>query len=353
MSPPGLEIAGRKIGPENPVYIVAEISANHHQSMDRAMALVEAAHAAGADAVKLQTYTAETMTLECDSELFKIGEGTLWSGQTLHSLYRKAATPWEWHPRLKLHAEQLGLSLFSTAFDRTAVEFLEGMDVPAYKVASFELVDLDLIRAVAATGKPVILSTGLASLAEIDEAVRTARQGGCRELCLLKCSSAYPAPAEEMNLATIPHLAQAFSVVAGLSDHTLGIAVPVAAVALGASMIEKHLTLDRNEPGPDTAFSLDPDEFRMMVSCVRTAEAAVGSVRYARTAREEASLSFRRSLFAVADIRAGEPLSLDNVRSIRPGYGLAPRFLSLVLKGRARRDIPFGTPLTWGDIDLA
>ncbi len=353
MSTPALEIAGRVVGPGQPTYIVAELSANHQQSFERAVELVRAAHAAGANAVKLQTYTADTMTIACDSELFHIGEQSLWAGRTLHGLYREASTPWEWQPRLKAIAEELDLALFSTPFDATAVEFLESMEVPAYKIASFELVDLSLVRKVAATGKPVILSTGMASLGEIEDAVQVARDEGCRELCLLKCTSAYPAPPEEVNLATVPHLARTFNVVAGLSDHTLGIAVPVAAVALGANLVEKHLTLDRSTAGLDSAFSLEPDEFRMMVDSIRIAEAAIGSVHYRRTPREETSLVFRRSLFAVADIRAGERFSPDNVRSIRPGYGLPPKHLDLVLTGRARRDIRFGSPLEWAVIDLS
>jgi N-acetylneuraminate synthase len=329
------------------VYIIAEISANHNQSFDRAVALVETAKAAGADAVKLQTYRPDTITIENDNEYFQIAEGTLWSGKTLYALYSEAYLPWEWQPRLKEVASSLGLDLFSTPFDFTAVEFLETLDVPAYKVASFEVVDLPLLRRIAKTGKPIIMSTGMATLAEIDEAVRTIRQAGGDQLALLKCNSAYPAPPKEMNLRTIAHLAEAFQTPVGLSDHTLGIAVPVAAVSLGASIIEKHITLSRAEPGPDSAFSLEPAEFRAMVDGVRTAESALGEVSYEATEAELTSRAFRRSLFVVEDIRRGDTFKVTNVRSIRPGYGLHTRYLPSVLGARATMDIERGTPLSW------
>jgi N-acetylneuraminate synthase len=286
------------------------------------------------------------MTIDCRNEHFLI-RGTPWSGRNLHQLYGEAFTPWEWQPRLQEVARELGMDFFSTPFDETAVDFLEELDVPAYKVASFEIVDLPLLRKVAATGKPVILSTGMATLAEIEEAVRTLRAAGCRELALLKCTSAYPAPASEMNLRTLPHLSEAFGVPVGLSDHTLSSAVPAAAVALGACLIEKHLTLSRSEPGPDSAFSLEPREFREMVQAVRTAEEALGGVRYGSGDEESRSLVFRRSLFVVEDLRAGEAFTAENVRSIRPGYGLHTRHLGEVLGRRAARDIPRGTPLSW------
>jgi N-acetylneuraminate synthase len=342
-----IAINGRRIGPGAPVYIIAELSANHHQSFEKAVELVRAAHEAGADAVKLQTYTPDTLTIPCDKEYFRVGQGSLWIGRNLYELYGEAYTPWAWQPRLQEIAVELGLDLFSTPFDATAVEFLEKMRPPAYKIASFEMVDLELIRTVARTGRPMILATGMCRLAEIEDAVRTAREAGAAELALLKCSSAYPAPPEHINLRSIPHLAEAFGVPAGLSDHTLGIAAPVASVALGASIVEKHFTLSRNDPGPDSAFSLEPAEFRDMVAAIRTAERALGEVSYGPTPAEMSSLPFRRSLFVVKDVRVGETFTVENVRSIRPGHGLAPRHLPAILCRRAARDIERGTPLAW------
>lgn len=339
-------INGRAIGSGNPAYIIAEMSANHGQNFDQAARIIEAAASAGADAVKLQTYTPDTLTISCDNEYFQV-KGTIWEGRSLYDLYGEAYTPWEWQPRLKEVAERMGITLFSTPFDATAVEFLEKMEVPAHKVASFELVDLALLKRIGATGKPVIMSTGMASLAEIDEAVATLRRAGAGGIALLKCTSAYPAPAEGMNLRTIPHLAETFGVVAGLSDHTTGLAVPVAAVALGATIIEKHFTMERAAGGPDSAFSLEPQEFAAMVTAVRETEQALGRVCYAPSSVEEKSRAFRRSLFVVEDIQVGEVLTLQNVRSIRPGYGLAPKHLSQVLGRRASRDITRGTPLDW------
>jgi len=342
-----IEIAGRRIGSGYPCYVVAEMSANHNQSFDEAVRIVEAAAAAGADAVKLQTYTPDTITLDCDNEYFRIKGGTLWDGRTLHALYGEAYTPWEWQPKLQAVARDLGLHCFSSPFDATAVDFLEGMEVPAYKVASFENGDLPLLRKMARTGKPIILSTGMATLAELDEAVRTIREAGGRELALLKCTSAYPSPPAEANLRTIPHLAEAFGVPAGLSDHTLGVAVPIAAIALGACIVEKHFTLARAAGGPDSAFSLEPGEFRAMVDAMRVAEQALGRVHYGVSPAEAASRAFRRSLFVVKDVRAGEPLTAENVRSIRPADGLHTRHLDEVLARRASRDLARGTPLTW------
>lgn len=342
-----IRIAGRDIGAGQPVYVVAELSANHHQRFEEALALVHAAKEAGADAVKLQTYTADTLTLDCDAPPFRVGEGTLWTGRTLYELYQEAYTPWDWQPRLAAAAQELGLALFSSPFDDSAVDFLEAMGVPAYKIASFELVDLPLIRRVAATGKPLILSTGMATLAEIDAGVRAARAGGTTELALLKCTSGYPAAPQEMHLRTIPHLAAAFGVPVGLSDHTLGLAVPVAAVSLGACLVEKHLTLDRAAGGPDGAFSLEPREFRAMVDALRVAEAALGQVHYDVSAREAASRQFRRSLFVVRDVAAGELFTPDNVRSIRPAQGLPPAALPDVLGRPAARAVARGTPLAW------
>jgi N-acetylneuraminate synthase len=340
-------IGGRRIGPGEPCFIVAELSGNHHQSLDKAIALVRAAKVAGADAVKLQTYTPDTITIKCENPHFTIGRGTLWEGQTLYDLYGQAYTPWEWHAALKALAESLGMQCFSSPFDDTAVDFLQGLHVPAYKIASFELVDLPLVRRVARTGKPVIMSTGMASIAEIDEAVRTARAAGARELVLLACSSAYPSPPEAINLRRIPDLAERFGVVAGLSDHTLGTAVPIASVAMGASVIEKHFCLSRAEPGPDSAFSLEPSEFLAMVEAVRTAERALGRPEYGVSASEQASQVFRRSLFVVKDVKAGERFTAESVRSIRPGNGLHTRHLEEVLGREATRDIARGTPLSW------
>jgi N-acetylneuraminate synthase len=341
-----IEINAHSIGYGYPTYVVAEISANHNQDLEQAVKLIQAAKEAGADAVKLQTYTPDTLTIDCDNEYFRI-VGTPWHGRTLYDLYGEAYMPWEWQPRLKKIAEQLGLDLFSTPFDETAVDFLEAMDVPAYKIGSFELIDLPLIRRVAQTRKPILMSTGMATLAEIDEAVRMAREAGSAQIALLKCNSAYPAPPEEMNLRAIPHLAETFGVPAGLSDHTLGIAVPVAAVALGACIVEKHLTLSRDIPGPDTTFSLEPHEFKAMAEAVRMAEKALGEAYYETTRHETASRALRRSLFVVRDMQAGEVFTRENVRSIRPGNGLHTRYLDQVLQRRAARDLSKGVPLGW------
>ena len=341
-----IEIENRHIGLGKPTYIIAEMSANHNQDFNQAVKILEAAKEAGADAIKLQTYTPDTLTIDSDNECFRI-KRTIWEGKNLYELYGEAYTPWEWQPKLKEVANGLGLDLFSTPFDPTAVDFLEDMGVPAYKVASFELVDLPLLRKIAETGKPIIMSTGMASLAEIDEAVRTIRQAGGNQLALLKCTSAYPASAEEMNLRTIPHLSQAFGLPTGLSDHTLDIAVPVAAVTLGACIVEKHFTLSRDIAGPDSAFSLEPDEFKAMVDAIRTAEKALGKIHYGVSEHEAKSRVFRRSLFVVKDIRAREVFTQENVRSIRPGYGLSPKHVEDVLGRRAAKNIARGTPLAW------
>ena len=345
-----IQIAGRRIGPGEPPYLVAEMSANHRQDFSRAQRILTAAAESGADAVKLQTYTADTLTIDCDKPPFKI-EGTPWSGRTLYDLYGEAFTPWEWQPRLKQMADRLGLHLFSTPFDPTAVDFLEAMDVPAHKVASFEIVDLPLLERVARTGKPIIMSTGMATLSEIDEAVRTLRQAGGKELALLKCTSAYPASADEMNLRSIPHLAETFGVPAGLSDHSLIEAVAVAAVALGACIVEKHLTLSRADGGPDAEFSLEPHEFRRMADAVRAVHDALGAVRYGPGPHEADARRLRRSLFVVEPIASGEPLRDHNIRSIRPGDGLHTRHLNEILGRRARCDLAKGTPLDWGHVE--
>jgi pseudaminic acid synthase len=342
-----LEINGRLVGPGEPTYVIAEMSANHNHDFERSAELVRAAKTAGADAVKVQTYTPDTMTIPSDQEYFRIGGGTLWDGRTLYDLYAEGSMPWEWQPKLKALAEQIGLDFFSTAYDSTAVDFLEELGVPVHKVASFEANDLELIAAMARTGKPLIISTGMATLGEIEEAVEAARAGGAEQVALLKCTSAYPAPPEGMNLRTIPYLAEAFGVPVGFSDHTMGPTAAVAAVALGASIVEKHFTLSRDVPGPDSAFSMEPEELRLMVEAIRTAERALGSVAYGRTHEEEKSIVFRRSLFVVEDMQAGEEFTVRAVRSIRPGHGLHPRHLEDVLGGRAARDIARGTPLSW------
>jgi N-acetylneuraminate synthase len=342
-----INIAGREIGAGRPAYIIAEMSANHGQDLEQARAIIRAAKEAGADAVKLQTYTPDTITLNSDRPEFLIGSGTIWSGRRLYDLYGEAYTPWEWQPELARYANELGLHCFSSPFDETAIDFLETLKVPAYKIASFELVDIGLIRRVASTGKPTILSTGMASREEIGEAVDAYRSAGGTQLALLKCTSSYPSSPTEINLRTIDDLASRYKVPVGLSDHTTGIAVPVAAVAVGACIIEKHLTLSRAHPGPDSAFSLEPYEFKSLVDAVRTAEQALGCVNYAISDKEQASRVFRRSLFAVHDIRAGEALTKNNVRSIRPAAGLPPKHLEQVLSMTARVDIARGTPIAW------
>jgi pseudaminic acid synthase len=348
--PVEIKINGRRIGAGQPAYIVAEMSGNHNQNFEQAVRILHSAKDAGADAVKLQTYTPDTLTIDSDREYFRVGGGTIWDGRNLYDLYGEAYTPWEWQPRLKKVADELGLDLFSTPFDYTAVDFLEKMDVPAYKVASFEIVDLPLVGRIAQTGKPIIVSTGMATLAEIEDAVQAIHHAGGKQLALLKCTSAYPALPDEMNLRTIPHLADAFDVPAGLSDHTLGIAVPVAAIALGACIVEKHFTVSRSIPGPDSAFSLEPHEFKAMVVAIRTVEKALGGVHYGVSEKEAKSRVFRRSLFVVKDIAAGETFSDENVRSIRPGHGLSPKYLSDVLGRQAALDIKRGTPLRWSHI---
>ena len=346
MKQPYIEIKGRRIGPGYPTYIIAELSANHNHRLENAIALIHAAKEAGADAVKLQTYTADTMTINSAGAPFQI-HGGLWAGRDLYDLYQEAYTPWEWHPRLKEVADELDIHLFSTPYDISAVDFLEDLGVPAYKIASFEVVDIPLIQHIARNGKPIVMSTGMASLAEIDEAVSAIRKEGNEQFALFHCVSSYPAPPEEMHLRTIPHLAQAFGVPTGLSDHSLGIAAPVAAVALGACLIEKHITLSRAAGGPDSAFSLEPQELKQMIENVRTVEQALGTVSYELTAGEEGMVAFRRSLFAVADIKKGEAFTDRSVRSIRPGDGLPPKYLNEVLGRKAIRDIPRGTPLKW------
>lgn len=343
-----MTIGGRPIGPGEPCYVIAELSANHNGKLDDALRIIDAAAEAGADAVKLQTYTPDTMTLDVDTEHFRLASGSIWDGTTLYRLYASAHTPWEWHPRLFEHARAAGIEIFSSPFDESAVELLEELGVNAYKVASFELVDLPLLRTIAATKKPMIISTGMGSLAEIDEAVRTVRAEAPElELALLKTNSAYPAPPEEMNLRTIPHLAQAFGVPVGLSDHTLGSACAIAAVALGANIVEKHVCLSRDIPGPDSSFSMEPSEFGAMIQAIRTAEQALGQVSYERTPKQESSAVYRRSIFVSEDVAAGELFSPSNIRVIRPAHGLHPRYYDVVIGMRARTSISRGTPLSW------
>lgn len=342
-----MKIGKHTIGPGNPVYIIAELSANHNQDFRQAVELVHAAKEAGADAVKIQTYTPDTLTLNCTNEYFQIGKGTQWEGKNLYQLYGEAYTPWDWQPDLKRIANSVGLDLFSTPFDSTSVDFLKKLDLPAYKIASFEIVDIPLIRLIARTGKPVIMSTGMATREEITEAVDAIRQEGNDRIALLKCTSAYPALPEDMNLKTIPDMAERFRVPVGISDHTLGTTIPVAAIALGACIVEKHFTLSRKKPGPDSSFSLEPHEFQAMVEAIRGVEKALGTVNYDVTEHEMASRVFRRSLFVVEDITEGERFTGKNIRSIRPGHGLLPKYLPEILGKKARSAISRGTPLNW------
>ncbi len=343
-----MKIGDRIIGPDAPPFVIAEMSGNHNQSQERALVIVEAAAAAGAHALKIQTYTADTMTLDLEEGEFVISDpDSLWAGKSLHRLYQEAHTPWAWHAPIFERARALGMLAFSTPFDETAVDFLEGLDVPCYKIASFENTDLPLIRRVAATGRPMIVSTGMATLAELDELVHTAREAGCRDLILLKCTSTYPASPENSNLRTIPHLRELFGCEVGLSDHTMGVGVAVAAVALGATVVEKHFTLSRADGGVDSAFSLEPGEMQSLVAETERAWQALGAVRYGPTAAERPSLAFRRSLYIAHDLAAGEVLTRDNVRVIRPGFGLAPKHLERVLGRRVGQAVRRGTPLTW------
>ena len=343
-----VEIAGRRIGRDAEPFVVAEMSGNHNQSLERALAIVDAAADAGAHALKIQTYTADTMTLALSKGEFSIDEpGSLWKGRTLHDLYDEAHTPWEWHAPIFERCRERGLIGFSAPFDATAVDFLESLDVPCHKIASFENTDIPLIRKVASTGKPMIISTGMATREELDESVREARAAGCANLVLLKCTSTYPAPPDCTNLNTIPDLRDRYGCEIGLSDHTAGIGAAIASVALGATVIEKHFTLSRADGGVDAAFSLEPHELRMLTIEAQRAWLALGEVSYGPSAVEEKSLQFRRSLYVVEDVRAGEAFTSANVRAIRPGLGLPPKDLERVLGARAARDVARGTPLAW------
>ena len=337
-------IAGRAIGPNEPPFVIAEVSANHLGRIDRALETIEAAAKCGADAIKIQTYTADTITIDHDGPGFVI-EGGLWDGRSLYELYQEAQTPFEWHAELFAKAKELGVPLFSTPFDHTAVDLLQDLNAPAYKIASFEVTDLPLIARVAQTGKPMIMSTGMANLAEIHDAVRTARENGVGGLAILHCLSSYPAPIDQADLRTVPHIGEAFGAIPGLSDHTPGTACSVAAVALGARVIEKHFTLSRNDGGPDSAFSLEPDEFTRLVEDCHNAHAALGRVRYDLAGCERGSITFRRSLYVVKDIAEGELMTPDNIRSIRPGHGLAPKFWSDIINKRASKALKRGDPL--------
>lgn len=341
-------VEGRKIGPNHRPFIIAEMSGNHNQSLERALAIVEAAAKAGAHALKIQTYTADTMTLNLENPEFKIEDSdSLWKGNTLYQLYQQAYTPWEWHKPIFDRARELGMIPFSTPFDETAVDFLEELDVPMYKIASFENTDIPLIKKVASTGKPMIISTGMATVAELDETVRAAREAGCKDLILLKCTSTYPASPENTNILTIPHMRELFNCQVGLSDHTMGVGVAVASVALGATVIEKHFTLSRADGGVDSAFSMEPDEMKALVVETERAWQALGEVKYGPTEKERASLKFRRSLYVAKDMKAGEEFTKENLRIIRPGYGLEPKYYEQLIGRKVKRDIKMGTPVTW------
>lgn len=340
-------IGNSHIGDQCPVFIVAEMSANHNMNFERAKNIIEAAKYAGADAIKLQTYTADTITIDCDNSYFQINQGTLWDGTSLHKLYQTAYTPWEWQKELKQYAESLGLVCFSSPFDLTSVDFLETIDVPAYKIASFEITDIPLIRKVARLGKPVIISTGIAYLEDIDLAIKTCKEEGNEKVILLKCTSSYPAKPESMNLKTISSMKDTFDCVVGLSDHSFGSAVAVAAVAMGAKVIEKHLTLKRSDGGPDSQFSMEVDEFKEMCEQIRIAEKAIGVVSYDLTYEQKKEREHARSIFVVDDIKEGEKFSEKNIRSIRPGFGMHTKYYEDVIGKKARKNIKRGTPLSW------
>jgi pseudaminic acid synthase len=345
-----IEIAGRLIGPDYSPYVIAELSANHNGKLETALRIIEEAQKAGAAAVKLQTYKPDTITLNCDSEEFKISGG-LWDGRTLYGLYEEAHMPWEWHKPLFDHARQLGITIFSSPFDNTAIDLLEDLNAPAYKIASFEAVDLPLIKYAASTGKPMIISTGMADAQEIQEAIDAAREGGCKELAILHCVSGYPAPAEDYNLRTIPDMIQRFGLVTGLSDHTLDNTTAITSVAVGASIIEKHFTLDRSGGGPDDSFSLEPSEMAALCTGVRTAWQAMGKVDYGRKSSEQGNAKFRRSLYFVNDLQTGDLIRPEDVRSVRPGFGVPPKFFDLIVGQRAKRSVQKYTPVLMADVE--
>ncbi|MPQ32548.1 pseudaminic acid synthase [Clostridium estertheticum] len=342
-----IKIENKIIGKNSPVFIIAEMSANHIQDYDKAVEIIKAVKDAGADAIKLQTYTPDTITIDCNNKYFQITQGTIWDGTTLHKLYQQAYTPWDWQPKLKKIAEKEGLICFSSPFDNTAVDFLEKMDVQAYKVASLEITDIPFIEYIASKGKPVIMSTGIANLSDIEEAVSACKRMGNNKIILLKCTSAYPSPMEEINLKTMPNLSETFDVITGLSDHTLGSAVSIAAVALGAKVIEKHFILNRDEKGPDAAFSMEPKEFKKMVEDIRSVEKALGKVTYELTEKQKKSKEHSRSLFVVKDIKEGELFTRENVRSIRPGFGMRTKYIKDILGKTVKMDLKKGTPMEW------
>lgn len=339
-------IDNKEIGGDR-TFVIAELSANHNQDFDRAVEIIKAAKWAGADAIKLQTYTPDTITLDCDNEYFQIKQGTIWDGTTLHKLYQGAYTPWDWQPKLKKIAEEEGLICFSSPFDYTSVDFLEKMDVPAYKIASFEINDIPFIEYIASKGKPVIMSTGIATLKDIEEAVNACRRVGNNNIALLKCTSAYPSPLEDINLRVIPNMKETFDVVVGLSDHTMSNTISLGAVALGAKIVEKHLTLRREDGGPDSKFSMEPEEFKSMVDGIREMEKALGKVTYQLTEKQRNSREHSRSLFVVKDIKSGEKFTEENVRSIRPGFGMETKYIDDIIGREAKVDIEKGTPMSW------
>ena len=339
-------IGNKEIGGDR-TFVIAELSANHNQDFDRAVEIIKAAKWAGADAIKLQTYTPDTITLDCDNEYFQIKQGTIWDGTTLHKLYQGAYTPWDWQPKLKKIAEEEGLICFSSPFDYTSVDFLEKMDVPAYKIASFEINDIPFIEYIASKGKPVIMSTGIATLKDIEEAVNACRRVGNNNIALLKCTSAYPSPLEDINLRVIPNMKETFDVVVGLSDHTMSNTISLGAVALGAKIVEKHLTLRREDGGPDSKFSMEPEEFKSMVDGIREMEKALGKVTYQLTEKQRNSREHSRSLFVVKDIKSGEKFTKENVRSIRPGFGMETKYIDDIIGKEAKVDIEKGTPMSW------
>lgn len=346
---PFIEIAGRRIGPNYPPYVICELSGNHNGSLERALHMMEVAADTGCDAIKLQTYTPDTMTIDCDKPEFMI-KGGLWDGRQLYELYQEAHTPFEWHEALFAKGKELGVTVFSTPFDVTACDLLEELDAPAYKIASFEVTDSDLVAHIAKKGKPIIMSTGLASMGDIERAVNILHENGAKDIVLLHCISSYPAPVDQANLLTIPHLGAAFGIIVGLSDHTHGSAVAVASIALGACVIEKHFTTARSDGGPDSAFSLEPNEFKRLCDEAKIAWQALGKIGYNLKKAEKANVKFRRSIYAVKDIKKGEVLTKFNIRVIRPGFGLSPHYLDDVLERCAREDIERGTPISWAKI---
>jgi N-acetylneuraminate synthase len=344
-----MSIAGRKIGPAHAPYVIAEMSANHNGNLDAALRIIELAKENGADAIKIQTYRPDTITLKSDLPDFQIKDG-LWAGRSLYELYEWAHTPWEWHKALFEHARKVGITMFSSPFDTTAVDLLEELGAPAYKIASFEAIDLPLIKYVARTGKPMIISTGMADAEEIQEAIDAAREGGCKELAVLHCVSGYPAPAADYNLRTVPDMIERFGLITGLSDHTLDNTTAVCSVALGAAIIEKHFTLDRNGGGPDDSFSLEPADLKALCTQARTAWEALGQVNYARKSSEQGNVKFRRSLYFVKDLKKGDVITADAVRSVRPGYGIAPKYLDQLIGKTLNRDVGFATPVSAQDL---